>query len=132
MSTNWFYRCMSHEPNISSEYLFTYPDPLIKDLHRREGIVAIPDWVMENVDTQWDAKGWHWLRQHATCTVGIFNEYGESLAYWEAAQEEMNTWRASRAAAGLCVLRMGTGVKGIYRHCDLPANHKGIDHEWRD
>lgn len=98
MSTNWHYRCLSHEPNISSENFFFYPEPLVKDLHRREGIVAIPDWVMETLDTSYEAKHWWWLRQHATCTIGIYNEYNESLAEWEAKQAQIKAERQAKCS----------------------------------
>jgi hypothetical protein len=124
---------MSHVPHISSDYFFSRPDQLIKDLHRRDEIVAIPDWVMENVETDQfsNAKAWHWIRQHATCTIGIFNEYGESLAQWEAKQKEAEDYRSKRVAAKLCWMRV-MNKDGSFRGCPLPLDHESRPHEWSD
>lgn len=108
---------MSHTPHIDSEYMFTYREPLVKALHRREDIVALPDWVMDNIDTGYEAKPWFWLRQHATCTIGIYNEYGKSLAEYEAECKARDDFMAERAALGLCSMRWGSKV------CGLPQSH---------
>lgn len=123
MSTSWHLVCTSHEPNLASEGFYSRPDPLIKDLERREVIVGLPDWLMEQISTdEWsDTKAWLWLRDHATCKVEIYNEYGKSLAEWEADSAQTTAIRKHQTDNGLCTLIYGPSP---YRVCALPANHQ--------
>jgi len=131
VSTNWYLVCTSHEPNLGSDYFYTRPDQLVKDLERRETIVGLPDWVMEQISTdEWsDTKAWHWLRQHATCDVEIYNEYGKSLDRWNAENAWAEEIKKRQQDAGHCTLLYGPYP---YKVCRLLKDHEGEPHDMVD
>ena len=86
MSTNWGYKCMSHEPHIKSEHWFNHGDDLLIAIYilNKNGLWPKSDnqyWdepkniMVGNWET---ASAVSWLWQHPNCKVVLNNEYDEN------------------------------------------------------